>query len=98
MTEFITNRYGDVREVTQISMNKIRLTGNSEFVRTARDNDNSLIMFDFEGGPCINKGATMKFFKTKWVVEQIDALDEARSDMHSVLLTVKFSKANDKSK
>jgi hypothetical protein len=98
MVEFITNRYGDMREVTQISMDKIRVSGNSEFSRTARDSDNSIIMFDFEGGPCINKGATVKFFKTKWVVESIDILDEKYQNMHSVLLTVKFSKANEKNK
>lgn len=98
MTEFITNRYGDMREVTQISTNKIRVTGNSGFVRTAREQDDSIIMFDFEGGPCFSKGATMKFFKTKWIIEDISILNEKYEDMHSVILTVKLANKNEKRK
>lgn len=98
MTEFITNRYGDMREVTQVSTNKIRVTGNSGFVRTAKEEDDSIIMFDFEGGPCVSKGATMKFFKTKWIIEDISILNEKYEDMHSVILTVKLANKNEKRK
>lgn len=98
MTEFITNRYGDMREVTQVSTNKIRVTGNSGFVRTAKEEDDSIIMFDFEGGPCISKGATMKFFKTKWDIEDIKILNERYENMHSVILTVKLANKNEKRK
>lgn len=98
MTEFITNRYGDMREVTQLAIDKIRVTGNSGFVRTAKEEDGSIIMFDFEGGPCVSKGATMKFFKTKWNIEDIKILDEKYDDMHSVILTVKLANKNEKRK
>ena len=98
MTEFVTNRYGDMREITQLAIDKIRVTGNSGFVRTAKESDGSIIMFDFEGGPCISKGSISKFFKTKWLIEKIEILDEVYDDMKSVILTVKLANKNEKRK
>jgi hypothetical protein len=98
MTEFITNRYGDMREVTQLSLDKIRVTGNSSFTRTATDEDGSLLMFDFEGGPAFSKKGKVKFFKTRYVIENIERVEEKHQDMHSVVLTVKLGKNHEKNR
>lgn len=85
--ENFTNRNGDERTIERISHDRIRVMGNSQFVRKSSEN-NELIMFDFEGGPCLNVGGKIKFEKLEWQIHTIKQEDTTYPNFASVQLTV----------
>ena len=88
--EIVQNRYGHDRVIEKISQNKIRVMGESIFSRSSIDDNGSQIMFDFEGGPCLNVGGTIKYLKTDWVIKKIHPEESSQENLVSVVLEVEL--------
>jgi hypothetical protein len=89
--EIIQNRYGQDRVIEKISPTKLRITGESLIVRDSYDENGKLTMFDFEGGPCLNVGGTIKYLKSEWVIKEILPQQQTQPNLISVLLTVELN-------
>jgi hypothetical protein len=88
--EIVQNRYGHDRVIEKISHNKIRVMGESLFSRNSKNDDGEHIMFDFEGGPCLNVGGTIKYLKTEWVIKNIQPEETSQENLVSVILQVEL--------
>jgi hypothetical protein len=86
--ETIKNRNGQDRTIQRISHAKVRVMGESSFVRKSADDNGNITMFDFEGGPAFNIGAKIKFEKMEWKISGIKQEDTTHTNFHSVLLDV----------
>ena len=69
--EVIKSRYGLERTIEKIDSNRIRVMGESQFVRQSQNDEGDIIMFDFEGGPCLSVGGSITYQKMKWKIESI---------------------------
>jgi hypothetical protein len=85
--ENFKNRDGEERTIERISHNKIRLMGNSRFIRKSSDTE-GITMFDFEGGPCLNVGGKIRFERLDWEITNITHEDTIYKDFASVILSV----------
>lgn len=88
--ELIQNRYGQDRVIEKISHNKLRVMGESLFSRGSVGDNGEYIMFDFEGGPCLNVGGTLKYLKTEWIIKSILQEQNAQENLVSVILEVEL--------
>lgn len=88
--EIVQNRYGHDRVIEKISPNKIRVMGESIFSRSSTDDSGQYTMFDFEGGPCLNVGGTIKYLKTDWVIKNIQPQQISQENLVSVILEVEL--------
>jgi hypothetical protein len=88
--EIVQNRYGHDRVMEKISHNKIRIMGESLFSRTSTGDNGEHTMFDFEGGPCLNVGGTIKYLKTEWVIKNIQSEETSQENLVSVVLEVQL--------
>lgn len=86
--EIVKNRYGVDRVIEKIDSNRIRVMGESLFSRGSEDENGNQIMFDFEGGPCLNVGGNIKYFGTKFKIKSIKAENTKMENVSSVLLEV----------
>lgn len=86
--ETTKNRNGQDRTFQRISHNKVRVIGESQFVRKSADDNGNITMFDFEGGPAFNIGAKIKFEKMEWKIRGINLETTLHQNLHSVLLDV----------
>jgi hypothetical protein len=89
--EIIKNRYNQDRVIEKLSTNKIRIMGESLFSRTSKDESDNLIMFDFEGGPCVTLGSKFRYLQTDWVINKITQEPISQANLLSVLLDVELS-------
>jgi hypothetical protein len=85
--ENLINRSGEERTIERISHNKIRVMGNSYYIRKSSEY-NQLTMFDFEGGPCLNVGGKIKFEKLDWQILEIKEEETQYPNFASVQLIV----------
>jgi len=85
--ENLINRNGEERTIERITHDRIRIMGNSHFVRKSSDNE-GLTMFDFEGGPCLNVGGKIKFEKLEWQIHYITQEETTYPNFASVQLIV----------
>lgn len=88
--EIIQNRYGEDRVIEKISHDKIRVMGESLFSRSSIGDNGEHIMFDFEGGPCLNVGGTIKYLKTEWIIKNIYPEQTSQENLVSVVLDVEL--------
>lgn len=88
--EIVQNRYGHDRVIEKISHNKIRIMGESLFSRSSTSDGGGYTMFDFEGGPCLNLGGTIKYLKTDWVIRNIQSERTSQENLVSVILQVEL--------
>ena len=86
--ETTKNRNGQDRTFQRISHNKVRVIGESQFVRKSADDNGNITMFDFEGGPAFNIGAKIKFEKLEWKINGIRLEPSPHQNFHSVQLDV----------
>ena len=89
--EIVKNRYGNDRVIEKISPTKIRIMGESLFGRTSTDDSGNLIMFDFEGGPCLMVGSKLNYLKSNWTINKIVKEESSQQNLTSVLLEVEIS-------
>ena len=85
--ENLINSNGEERTIERITHDRIRVMGNSVFIRKSSDSE-GLTMFDFEGGPCLNVGGKIKFEKMDWYIHGIEQEDTIYPDFASVQLFV----------
>ncbi len=88
--EIVQNRYGHDRVIEKISHNKLRVMGESLFSRGSTGDNGEQTMFDFEGGPCLNVGGTIKYLKTEWVIKNIYPEQTSQENLVSVVLEVEL--------
>ena len=88
--EIIQNRYGNDRVYTKIDATHIRIMGESLFSRGSEDGDGNQTMFDFEGGPCLNLGGTLKFMGTDFRIKSIKSEKIEQENISSVVVEVTF--------
>lgn len=86
--EVIQNRYGQDRVIEKLPSNKIRITGESLFIRKSEGDNNKLTMFDFEGGPCLNVGGKIKYLNSEWIITEILSDYTTKDNLISVTLSV----------
>ena len=89
--EIKKNRYGSDRSYEKVDSNRIRVTGESNFIRASENDDGVLTMFDFEGGPCFNVGGKIRFQHSEWKIKEIEEVKN-QYDLASVMLHVDWTK------
>ena len=88
--EIVKNRYGNDRVIEKISPTILRVTGESEFSRGSEDKEGNQIMFDFEGGPCLNVGGKIRYMKTNWTITKITNDATGKEGLASVIIDVQL--------
>jgi hypothetical protein len=86
--EIIKSRYGLERSIEWVSSNKIRVMGESQFIRTSTSKDGVVSMFDFEGGPAYTLGGKIYFQKLNWKIQKIEKKDTRYKDLYECILDV----------
>jgi|TARA_B100000925_G_C21970308_1_gene457585 hypothetical protein len=88
--EIVKNRYGNDRVIEKISPTKLRIMGESLITRGSQDDEGNHTMYDFEGGPCLNVGAKIRFMKSNWTIVKITPEETNKENFASVLVEVKL--------
>jgi len=86
--EVIKSRYGLERTIEKIDSNRIRVMGESQFVRQSQNDKGDIIMFDFEGGPCLSVGGNITYQKMKWKITEIKPERLPHEGLGSCILSV----------
>ena len=86
--EVIKSRYGTERVIHKVDSNRIRVQGESLFCRTAKNDKGQIVMFDFEGGPCLSVGGNIRFGQTKWKIKSIKPIDSGIKNLAECVLGV----------
>lgn len=89
--EIIQNRFGQDRVIEKLSHNKIRIMGECIITRQSENEQGKITMFDFEGGPCLNVGGTIRYLKSDWVIKEIISEQSSQEGLISVLLNVELN-------
>lgn len=88
--EIVQNRYGHDRVIEKIASDKIRIMGESLFSRGSTNDAGEYTMFDFEGGPCLNVGGSIRYLKSEWVIKNIISEQTSQENLVSVVLEVQL--------
>lgn len=86
--EIIQSRYGLDRTIEKIGTDKLRVMGESQFQRTAQNDEGEITMFDFEGGPVLSVGGDIFFQKMKWKIKSIKPENISIEGLSSCILEV----------
>jgi len=86
--EIISNRYGNDRVYTKIDATHIRIMGESLMSRGSEDENGNQTMYDFEGGPCLNLGGTLKFMGSDFKIKSIKSEPSNQENIASVIVEV----------
>ena len=70
--EIVKSRFGVDRSIERINLNKVRVLGESQFIRKSTNKQGDITMFDFEGGPCYSLGGKFLFEKMQWRINGIE--------------------------
>jgi len=88
--EILPNRYGNDRVYTKIDATHIRIMGESLISRGSEDENGNQLMYDFEGGPCLNLGGTLKFMGTDFKIKSIQSEASGQENLASVIVEVEL--------
>jgi len=88
--EILPNRYGNDRVYTKIDATHIRIMGESLFSRGSEDENGIQTMYDFEGGPCLNVGGTLKFMGSDFKIKSIKSEQSNQENIASVIVEVEI--------
>ena len=88
--EIIPNRYGKDRVYTKIDATHIRIMGESLISRGSKDENGIQTMYDFEGGPCLNVGGTLKFMGSDFKIKTIKSEESNQENIASVIVEVEI--------
>tara|TARA_B110000114_G_scaffold91777_1_gene96830 strand:+ start:3835 stop:4110 length:276 start_codon:yes stop_codon:yes gene_type:complete len=86
--EVIKSRYGLERTIEKIDANRIRIMGESQFVRQSQNDAGKVTMFDYEGGPCLSVGGEIEYKKLKWVIKEINPTPSKHEGLSECVLIV----------
>jgi hypothetical protein len=88
--EILPNRYGNDRVYTKIDATHIRIMGESLISRGSEDENGNQTMYDFEGGPCLNVGGTLKFMGSDFKIKSIKSEQSNQENIASVIVEVEI--------
>jgi hypothetical protein len=86
--EIVKSRYGLERSIERIDIGRVRVMGESQFIRKSTNKHGDVSLFDFEGGPCYTLGGKVFFEKMQWRIRGIDPRDTKHKDLYEVILYV----------
>ena len=86
--EIVKSRYGVERSIERINLNKVRVMGESQFIRKSTNKNDEISMFDFEGGPCYSLGGKFFFEKMNWKIYGIEPMESGYNDLYEVNLHI----------
>ena len=86
--EIVKSRYGLERSIERINLNKVRVMGESQFVRKSTNKQGDITLFDFEGGPCYTLGGKLFFEKMQWRIDGIEPMESGYKDLYEVNLYI----------
>ena len=86
--EIVKSRYGLERSIERIDIGRIRVMGESQFIRKSTNKQGDVSLFDFEGGPCYTLGGKVFFEKMNWRVRGIEPRDSGFKELYEVILYV----------
>jgi hypothetical protein len=86
--EIVKSRYGLERSIERINLNKVRVMGESQFVRKSTNKQGDITLFDFEGGPCYTLGGKLFFEKMNWKINGIEPMESGYKDLYEVNLHI----------
>jgi len=86
--EIVKSRYGLERSIERINLNKVRVMGESQFIRKSTNKHGDITLFDFEGGPCYTLGGKIFFEKMQWRIDAIEPRESGYKDLYEVNLHI----------
>mgnify|MGYP001108145304 FL=1 len=86
--EIVKSRYGLERSIERIDIGRIRVMGESQFIRKSTNKQGDASLFDFEGGPCYTLGGKVFFEKMNWRIRGIEPRESGFKDLYEVVLYV----------
>jgi hypothetical protein len=86
--EIVKSRYGLERSIERIDIGRVRVMGESQFIRKSTNKQGDVSLFDFEGGPCYTLGGKVFFEKMNWRIRGIEPRDSGFKDLYEVILYV----------
>jgi hypothetical protein len=86
--EIVKSRYGLERSIERIDIGRIRVMGESQFIRKSTNKQADVSLFDFEGGPCYTLGGKVFFEKMNWRIRGIEPRESGFKDLYEVILYV----------
>ena len=86
--EIVNSRYGLERSIERIDIGRVRVMGESQFIRKSTNKHGDVSLFDFEGGPCYTLGGKVFFEKMQWRIRGIEPRDTKHKDLYEVVLYV----------
>jgi hypothetical protein len=86
--EIVKSRYGLERSIERIDIGRIRVMGESQFIRKSTNKQGDVSLFDFEGGPCYTLGALLAFEKMMWKIKGIEPKESGYKDLYEVILHI----------
>ena len=86
--EIVKSRYGLERSIERIDIGRIRVMGESQFIRKSTNKQGDVSLFDFEGGPCYTLGGKVFFEKMNWRIRGIEPRESGFKDLYEVVLYV----------
>ena len=86
--EIVKSRYGLERSIERIDIGRVRVMGESQFIRKSTNKHGDVSLFDFEGGPCYTLGGKVFFEKMQWRIRGIEPRESGFKDLYEVVLYV----------
>lgn len=86
--EVLNSKYGIERTIQRIDFKRVRVMGESQFVRTSTNDKDEVILFDFEGGPFFSVGGKLNFEKLFWKITKIVPQQSEYEGLHEVILHI----------
>jgi len=86
--EIVKSRYGLERSIERIDIGRIRVMGESQFIRKSTNKQGDVSLFDFEGGPCYTLGGKVFFEKMNWRINEIEPIESGYKDLYEVNLHI----------
>ena len=86
--EIVKSRYGLERSIERIDIGRVRVMGESQFIRKSTNKHGDVSLFDFEGGPCYTLGGKVFFEKMQWRINGIEPMESGYKDLYEVNLHI----------
>ena len=86
--EIVKSRFGQERSIERIDIRRVRILGESQFIRKSTNKKGEVTLFDFEGGPAYTLGGKIFFEKMGWKIRGIEPKESGYKDLYEVVLYV----------
>ena len=83
--EIVKSRFGIDRSIERINLNKVRIMGESQFIRKSTNKNGDVTLFDFEGGPAYTLGGKLNFEKMLWKIRGSEPKERGYKDLYEVI-------------